>query len=1336
MSTSINTHRKTESVSSVNSNLLAEQFERDRKSIIYYCFTKHGLDKQGTPIHQYYTHVRVIEDQIYNNSKPPADYRSLLTNKKKRILIISYNKQLKEPQIHKARENTDGSIQIGRTWLLKELKQVINNPDNKEGFLLEMNKIYYWETNSGRERTAFIKTLVKIFMDHFANHVPELIGWDLNMWYLNETSYARAVIKSQKPTSKGLNAQPIVNQRVTSDLPIQDTLVTVPQKVQQQNNVSNNYHRRSPSVQGKPQFEAIIENDYMKTSQSQKDNNVIQSEKGSRTAAVAATIIKNDSSKKLTQIQETNKKAIIPKDEIKTSVPEIGMKKNRSPVKEKIVESVAKTTNVTPQKLDSPLKNENFESPSNTTSGLVDFYEKEDSISQQLQTVPSIESPSNRKAFENDKSLSPTAKLISTPTLDLEKSLEEELFKLNKPIVAKTESPVKNIVEPDLNQSKPLLLDDDFNEKPIAFESIENKEKSISTLTIKNQTSGAIGGEGEDGEEEHNNDGDDELDEEALLQIVDAINWSKDDDMRTLVDKFENKYLEVTKVYNDNLIKICNAYNSENKENDFNKIVSSINESYDNVEKVQTLFQTEFRKYENETYSLMKSNDNVQIISSNKKQLIMSLKKVIDDVNIDSSDLALLQKIQISTDKLYEIEPRLERLSVALLVIRGANQNIKDETWAYNLAEIREKSNLYETSCESFINRFVSFFENTILKRLKSKFSLSELSNIIPYNGIMLFIKLVSASTYQKILSTFNDCMSKIYGKLIDDSLFDLKELLHPRRVTIVNNNNNNNSSPIQPLFSSSSISSHNAQSHQEVVSSISNQSSNMVGSMLTSSINLLEFKNLENLLQTWQYYNSNKKIDILRNYKEPSVLLKVLKSLTFLKSLPLNYQNFITTFFHINDNDTSVSLKAFLNEFKVPSQRIINLNVVTPSALHQKNSTFELKWNLCSDMFNFKLSNLTIVITNLLKVKNGHLLNALMLFVENELLGFANAKDTQDFLFIQSHFKKLLNKIKTDLLEFAETKSIHLDKFSLSINKDNLGTYSQKLTVIVQDFIMYFYAVKQDVKFLIENLPIENFKSNNWDTINMIENNYMKLSTLILSALNSVTKLAKEKNDALTLSTNTLVTENDTNIESIINMNFLNNYCIDFLPLLDDEKLIAPLLSNVKKQNNEFFKLNLSEILIKDNLLKIYVFVKSAWAIINSNNTSENDPSKYVAYSGNNLNQILIDYDSAMILKIIENIYQELSQYMIVLEKVMISQLQDQQSKANLALVNEYIQLFKSKMWSNIQGDFVSFSLKLYSLVDKYYSKGPNKIETSLKFNKNDIIQGFMNIKKENNLP
>lgn len=72
--------------SSQNSNFLAEQYERDRKAIISYCFSRPD-HKTGEPPSNYITHVRIIEDSKFPSSKPSPDSR--LENKKKRILILS-----------------------------------------------------------------------------------------------------------------------------------------------------------------------------------------------------------------------------------------------------------------------------------------------------------------------------------------------------------------------------------------------------------------------------------------------------------------------------------------------------------------------------------------------------------------------------------------------------------------------------------------------------------------------------------------------------------------------------------------------------------------------------------------------------------------------------------------------------------------------------------------------------------------------------------------------------------------------------------------------------------------------------------------------------------------------------------------------------------------------------------------------------------------------------------------------------------------------------------------------------------------------------------------------
>ncbi|CAI7483551.1 CRE_collapsed_G0029510.mRNA.1.CDS.1 [Saccharomyces cerevisiae] len=60
-----------------------------------------------------------------------------------------------------------------------------------------MSKKYYWETNSAKERTVFIKSLITLYIQTFEGHVPELVNWDLSLFYLDERSYQRAVITNR-----------------------------------------------------------------------------------------------------------------------------------------------------------------------------------------------------------------------------------------------------------------------------------------------------------------------------------------------------------------------------------------------------------------------------------------------------------------------------------------------------------------------------------------------------------------------------------------------------------------------------------------------------------------------------------------------------------------------------------------------------------------------------------------------------------------------------------------------------------------------------------------------------------------------------------------------------------------------------------------------------------------------------------------------------------------------------------------------------------------------------------------------------------------------------------
>ena len=95
--------------------------------------------------------------------------------------------------MHKARENNNGSFSIGKTWVLDDLTaiQSYNHlvPTNAEeqqakerakdiGFIVTIQKPYYWQASTAKEKDFFIYSLIKIYKKYTAGKLPQLVGFD------------------------------------------------------------------------------------------------------------------------------------------------------------------------------------------------------------------------------------------------------------------------------------------------------------------------------------------------------------------------------------------------------------------------------------------------------------------------------------------------------------------------------------------------------------------------------------------------------------------------------------------------------------------------------------------------------------------------------------------------------------------------------------------------------------------------------------------------------------------------------------------------------------------------------------------------------------------------------------------------------------------------------------------------------------------------------------------------------------------------------------------------------------------------------------------------------
>lgn len=129
------------------------------------------------------------EDAAYPQSPPPPD--SPPANKKGRVIIVAVRNSGRV-RLHKARENSNGTFSVGKTWNLDELTRVESfsspNPLTDEdvqyaqwagdsGFIVTLVKPYYWQAGTAKEKEFFIGSLVKIYRKYTQGKVPELVGF-------------------------------------------------------------------------------------------------------------------------------------------------------------------------------------------------------------------------------------------------------------------------------------------------------------------------------------------------------------------------------------------------------------------------------------------------------------------------------------------------------------------------------------------------------------------------------------------------------------------------------------------------------------------------------------------------------------------------------------------------------------------------------------------------------------------------------------------------------------------------------------------------------------------------------------------------------------------------------------------------------------------------------------------------------------------------------------------------------------------------------------------------------------------------------------------------------
>ncbi|ODV63026.1 GTP-Rho binding exocyst subunit SEC3 ASCRUDRAFT_6626 [Ascoidea rubescens DSM 1968] len=181
---------------------LAQKYDQDRQRLIDCCFSK--FDRDNNLHENYITHVRIIEDSYYPSAKPPPS--SAQSHKKNRILALAVKRSGKV-RLHKGRENNDSTFQIGRTWDLDDLASIDIDTSSQTGFNMFLGKSYYWETNSAKERTVFLKSICNIYSKYKNGELPKLTGFDADFSReINALARSESLSSKHSPTKSRSNS--------------------------------------------------------------------------------------------------------------------------------------------------------------------------------------------------------------------------------------------------------------------------------------------------------------------------------------------------------------------------------------------------------------------------------------------------------------------------------------------------------------------------------------------------------------------------------------------------------------------------------------------------------------------------------------------------------------------------------------------------------------------------------------------------------------------------------------------------------------------------------------------------------------------------------------------------------------------------------------------------------------------------------------------------------------------------------------------------------------------------------------------------------------------------
>lgn len=1326
------THHRTTSRSSntsQGSNFLAEQYDRDRRTLIDCCFTKPD-SKTNAPPNNYMTHVRIIEDAKYPSSRPAPDSR--LENKKKRVLVVSSKPNNPNAiQIHKARENSDGTFQIGRTWDLKEFVRIESDTVIAEGFLVTMGKKYYWETNSAKEKTVFVKTLIKIYMQVFDGRVPELVNWDLSMFYLDERSYQRAVITrhgSSQPTSPtvekpmaqvqmqremnsstpsggstgvSVQAMPRSQKRVQQNAPQQQSYQ---QNVQQQQSYQQNVPPQQSYQQNVAQQQSYQQNAPQnvpqRRSQQQTEGTPPPPKNAQRNSLNKAPYSSATTINRLSNQyhDDMGSSPYAESDDFQT--PRHDVYSAQSPVKN-APDLEYQSTHSGSSRSPVPVAHSNSEA----ASGSTDLYPA-DEPQPRSANRPASRSP-QRNAYQGRPRS--TVDLYSPSNIHRNSQLG-----VNEPAAG----------EKSLKRANVTSLDDEYeNMQPISFNNLGQDKGSSrespqrSAIDLNDQSSE------EESLDLNNENAREELDLNANPQAQTRLEHNKapavneDDDLNTSIHDYP-------------LNEAADLSFERGDEVRYSQVIEpGTPHVYHEVTTIQEESQTKLPEMVGTDIAMEKADEKQKkkkIVDVNDEALLETLTDV--NWNPDDDTGKLLERIDL---QLAEIEHKFNTNILALENV-GADLKTFEEDVDKECDKMNPTFALYLMELNTFADDidYVESRDNGLqIESANKKMlwnTLSDLLNTVSLDEETLK-ELLKCPIREKTLpwmETQLDSLSRaikaIRGVSNEDaySLQDMQALKKRRQYyekvtelflervvaemgTMFEYIRNNGTTKdqlvniLQRLLTFSSLiifcKEISTTSYNAIMNKWNKNVHSVYNDMWIKIIKKLQDESMggrevvhgianqpgeDKLLEQWTTYKKTRKITTDMTLSS-NTLTYIIDTLNLIEQQCIVYQNYVDNFFHISSTETYTE---YVKKFKDPSSRIIDLSRV--SVMDSDRDSALKKSQLVSKVFNPVVTQLISYFVEMMKF-NQSTAPSVMLILEQKLRQI----ESTDQEFLIDTFTRILTQLKQLWAGFMEDELLYVERIATD-------TSSKAVLPTVVGLPIFIKNTQDALLFTQEKTNAKDF--NNYEVPRMVNESFSSLCGSIVHLLaQQVDNNVVSGKQKTALSTDQL-TQAITLLEN-------TNWLIELLTLLN-----VPLKGIFEKpiqESKRIFDIEkdiYANFLLQDAIPKLTSFVNGATHVVEASPNQASSPAMWGAYSKSNLQNILTSYNSKEINVLATRLHKRLLKH--------FTSGQPDIMRDNLC----------DKLWSCLQGQTVSLYLRLYTLIDKYY-KG-----THVKFSKNDIISSF----------